>query len=292
MAEKPSAALTASSLIALIAIALIASACTTSSDDSASPDGSASTSVAANETTSTEPAPTSTTAVAVSTESSASEFSTTDTTTEEAVAPTGIPCPDGTREAGFVTGVFEFVNLRDRPSSSSDAITELPADSLLETVKDTDTWGDDRQWIAVVNEYDNCGWVANEYIGGSDGKLLAFISADEYVRRALFGLGAEASHATFSQDGAEAPEVPLDDSGLSAAVAELRQIGTDNPMATVRPDASVEVDEGAPDGVGCIFGDGLFCQVEVLNESGEVIAVVGVGWYGDGITGADVTRVR
>ena len=262
-----------------VALALGLSACTDTADDAASSTISTAT------TPATQPAESVTSPTnATDTETTANTSSTT-----ESAPVLSDGCPATEAEPGAVTGVFEFVNMREEPTVDSPVLAELAAGSDLSFFPDSFVSEDPgRSWVSVQSGAESCGWVAAEYVKDADGRLVGFIDGVTYVQRALYNLGAEASHATYTQDGAEAPEVAFDDSELDPAIAELRQIGRTNPNARVRPDESVEPLEGSNDPVGCIFGDGLFCQVEVLNGDGEVIVVVGIGWYGDGISLLDL----
>ena len=268
----------------IVALALLFSACT----DPASESGQ---DVITSVTTSTsQPDETAADATPSTTSDSATETTASSLTTSEPASSEGAGCPPGEEAKGSIIGVFEFVNMRAEPTVNSPVLAEVPARSEVSFFPDSfASDDDDRSFVAVRNGAESCGWVSAEYLADADGRLVGFIDGVTYVERALHNLGAQAAHATYTQDGAEAPEVPFDDRELDLALNELRSIGRANPGALVRPDAAVEPLEGSEDPVGCIFGDGLFCQVEVLNANGEVIVVVGIGWYGDGISFLDLS---
>ncbi len=262
----------------MLAVALLGAACSSSSEEG-SP------------TTSTAPTTASTTAPETTSTSTSAEpaTSTTDSTLITSVPPSG--CAEGEPEVGFVTGVADFVNVRAETSVNSAVLAELPPGAQLAYYPESLANNNGRAWLAVKigpeGGDQDCGAVAAEYIKDSDGRIVGFVNAVNYVTRAMFGREPETAHATYTQNNADSPKDPFDESELDAPLAALRQLGDAHPTATVRFDQSVPVEEGAPNGVGCNFVDGLFCQVEIVD--GEVvIATVGVGWYGDGISVVDV----
>lgn len=248
-----------SSIPMIVGLSLFAGSCTSAADESPG--------TTVGDTTTSEPTSSST--------SSSAQVST---------SPAGVECPENSSEPGTVSGVFDFVNMRLAPTVKGDLLGELDAGSDLAYFPESyASESDDLSWIAVQYDEDSCGWVAAKYVKGSDGQLLSWIGPYEFVERALFGLEPQASTATYIQEGAEGPEVPFDKTQLDTVLGELRELGRANPNATVEPDLSVE-SEDTKDLPGCTMGDGLHCRALVLDESGEVIAVVALGVNGDGIS--------
>lgn len=196
--------------------------------------------------------------------------------------------PEGPIGTGTLTGVFEYANLRAEPSVNSELITTIPLQAIFNYYPETIKTGGSRSWMMVMmDDGGPCGWLAGEFVKGEDGRVVGVVDAVTYIQRALVGLEPEAAHGTFTQIGPDSPREPFDDAELIPVLKQLRQLGQDNPGVQVRADETVEVDAGAPDGVGCVFVDGLICQVLITNGD-TVIATAQVSWYGDGITGVEV----
>lgn len=267
----------------VVALALLGSACVSDVDDSAK---STTTAEQTDSGPTTEAAGGDTTAQAAESTTSTTEEVTTTSTT---AAPAGQACAEtGGTERGVVTGVEEFVNLRSGPSVNAEILSEIPAGTMLTFYPGTVVSEGERQWVEVMLDSDaGCGSVAAQFIKGPDGKAVGVVSAVSYVERALKGLEPETAHGTFTQINPESPREPFDDAELEPGLEQLRMIGVGSPSAEVKPDETLEVEPEAPDGVGCIFSDGLYCQVQVVVDD-IVIATVGVSWYGDGITGLSV----